>query len=590
MAHGYAGMASFVSLQMGLVWVVGCILLFAGAYLIGSKKGGRAAAKYTATITLFFLVGFAAILAYAYIIGEAQLFLETYTPAVVIEMMLLALGCVWIMWFMATQYSRGRIAIDERFGSKENYLRAKEAAKRASANGGLMTQDMQAAPAMPEQAVPMDAYGQLQPDGQAAVAGIPGADGGVTPIPAASLVDLASAGQLDATATNVMPAVDPTTGLPVAAPGQTPAAVAPAAAPAAPVIDPHTGQPMAPAVDPATGLPVQAQAAPAPVAAQAAPEAMPQQPQQVAAPVPAPAPVAPVAPAAPAPAIDPYAGQAMPAAQTAPGVLPGQPAPTAAPPAPAPAIDPYTGQAIPGLGQAVPQVVEAPTPEMVTPLPLGPSAPNVMPDSNEQWLQQLEPAAIPPVGMGEQAAVAPFDPFAQPMGVSASPAPAIDPYTGQPSFAPPAFGGQPDPYAVPPQAAMGMPGQAVMPGAPAPAVDPYTGQPVFAPEQPYGQPGFAPPAFGGQPDPYAVPPQAAMGMPEQAAMPGAPAPAIDPYTGHPIPAPGQTFGHPPVAAAPAPDAAFNPYGQPPAHPPHPQMPPQPGYGQAPPPAPGPYGY
>ena len=39
MAHGYAGMASFVSLQMGLVWVVGCIILFSGAYLIGAKKG-----------------------------------------------------------------------------------------------------------------------------------------------------------------------------------------------------------------------------------------------------------------------------------------------------------------------------------------------------------------------------------------------------------------------------------------------------------------------------------------------------------------------------------------------------------------------
>jgi len=437
------------------------------------------------------------------------------------------------MWFMATQYSRGRIAIDERFGSKENYLRAKEAAKRASANGGLMTQDMQAAPAMPEQAVPMDAYGQLQPDGQAAVAGIPGADGGVAPIPAASLVDLASAGQLDATATNVMPAIDPATGLPVQQAAPVAPAV-PAAATVASVIDPHTGQPMAPVIDPMTGLPAQ-QAAPVapvvPAAAQAMPEAMPQQLQQAQQAVaPAPAPAAPV-PVAPAPVADPYAAQAV------PGAPPAQPAPVV-PPAPAPAIDPYTGQPMSVPGQAAPQVAEAPAPEMVTPLPLGPSAPNVMPDSNEQWLQQLGPAAVPPAGMGEQAAVAPFDPFAQPMGAPAPApaAPAIDPYTGQPTFAPPAFAGQPDPYAQ----AMGVqapPAGMGMPGAPAPA-----------------------------------------------------APAIDPYTGHPIPAPGQAFGHPPAAAAPAPDAAFNPCGQPPAHSPQPQMPPQLGYGQAPPPAPGPYGY
>ena len=598
MAHGYAGMASFVSLQMGLVWVIGCILLFVGAYLIGSKKGGRAAAKYTAAITLFFLVGFASIVGYAYFTGEAQLFLETYTPAVVIEMMILALGCVWIMWFMATQYSRGRIAIDERFGSKENYLRAKEAAKRASAGGGLAPQDMQTVPTMLEAGTQMDTFGQVNE--QAMPVGVPGADGTVAPIPAAApaVAGVAGAGHPDTTNTNVMPVIDPTTGLPQqqAVPTTDPATGLPTAvpgqapAPVAAVLDPQTGQALAqppaqpaaaPAIDPATGLPQQPQqVAPAPDQ-QPVPSAVPGQPavpaaMQATAPPPAAAPAidpatglpqqaapATMQAAAPAaPAIDPYTGQAIPnqpPAQAAPAVPAAMQA-TAPPPAAAPAapaIDPYTGQVI------HPQP-EAPTPDMVTPLPLGPSAPSVMPDSNEQWLQQLEPAAVPPAGMGDQAAMAPFDPFAPS-------APAIDPYTGQQTFAQP----------LPPQG-MGMPGQPGMP--PAPAVDPYTGQQTFAPEQAFGQPGFASPAVGGQADPFAqqLPPQG-MGMPGQPGMP--PAPAVDPYTGHPISAPGQAYGHAP--AAPAPDAAFNPYGQPPQMPPQPS---HPGYGQAPPPAPGPYGY
>ena len=541
MAHGYAGMASFVALQMGLVWVIGCILLFVGAYLIGSKKGGRAAAKYTAVVTLFFLIGFASIVGYAYFTGEAQLFLETYTPAVVIEMMILALGCVWIMWFMATQYSRGRIAIDERFGSKENYLRAKEAAKRASAGGGLV-QDMQAAPAMLEPGAQVDTFGQVTE--QTVPAGIPGADGTVTPISGAPATGVAAS---DAH-TNAMPAIDPATGLPqqaapAAAPAIDPATGLPTAAPAAQTaapaaIDPATGQPAAaPTIDPTTGLPQQAVPAAAPIIDPAT--GLPQQAAPAAAPAIDPATglptAAPAAPAA-APAVDPYTGQPIPAPASA--AMPGQP-PAPAAPAPAvaqpaapqavPAVDPYTGQPIPAPVQAMPQQPEASSSDMVTPLPLGPSAPSVMPDSNEQWLQQLEPAAVTSPGMGDQAAVSSLDPFAPP----------------------------------------------------APAVDPYTGQPTFAPDQGFGQPGFAAPAPGqayGQPDPFAQ--QPGMGMPtQQPGMGMPPAPAVDPYTGQPTFAPGQAYGQ---APAPAPDAAFNPYGHPPAHPP------QPGYGQAPPP--GPYGY
>ena len=468
MAHGYTGMASFVSLQMGLVWVIGCVILFTGAYIVGATKGGRAAAKYTALTTWFFLIGFVAIVSYAYVIGEARRFLEDYPYTVAIEMFLLALGCVWIMWFMATQYSRGRIAIDERFGSKENYLRAKEAAKNASKS-------------TLQQSAGLDAAAPAATDAATFAAG-------AEAIPAADM-------------TNVMPAVDPNTGL----------AAHPTNAAAAPTIDPTTGAPMM--IDPQTGQPMPApQAAAAPVPGGVAPQA---------------------------PALDPATGMPFnPAAS---------PALAAVPP-----VDLYAvHNAAVGSGQlagipdfAAPGAVPQAGPEasssadMFAPLPLGPSAPNVMPESNEQWLQQLAPSpneAQPFAQAPGQAAQA------QPM---AGHSPAIDPYTGQPmaqgmpASAPQA--GQFDPFA---QA-----GQ--VPGAPqtAPAIDPFTGQAVAQTPPPA-------PAAQGAFDPFAqAPGQVAQAQP----MAGHP-PAIDPYTGQPM-AQGMPASAPQAGQVPPPAAPGNPYG------------------------------
>jgi len=489
MTSPYAGMVAFVSLQLAVVWALGCIILYIGTYLMGSKKGGRAAAKYTALITWVFVVGFALIVGYGFFSGEIALFIERYRYAVLIEMVLLTLGCVWIMWFMATQYSRGRIAIDERFGSKENYLRAKEAAKRAG-RGEAPLPTSAPAPDMGAGMVPGTLPGAadgslgLVPDlGIATAVGTSalgaGALGGAM---------AAHAGQPDATATNMMSQVDPITGMP-AAPGG--AAAMPGQQPQ---FDPY-GQAVGQA------------------AAQQAPHA--------------------------APAIDPYTG--MPAAPATP------------------ALDPYAGQAMPqpGMPQQAPPAPQSA--DMVPPMPLGASAPPMTVESNEQWLQQLGPAAV------------------ESKGTNMPGAPAVDPYTGQPL---PGMPGQPPQFD-----AYGQP----VPHA-APAIDPYTGMPA-APQAPQG--------FG-QPAPQAPQP----GMPPAPQAPG----AFDPYgqamggqatgqmgvaPGAP-PAPQQNFAQVPdfISQAMNPQAAPQPAPQPGIAPPPGQaspVPPQPG--QAPPPAPGnPYGY
>ena len=478
MATGYAGMADFVSLQMGLIWVVGCVLLYVGTYLVGSKKGGRAAAKYTATVTWFFLVGLVGIIGFAFFIREASVFFESYPYTVIVEMLLLALGCVWIMWFMATQYSRGRIAIDERFGSKENYLRAKEAAKRASRNPELLNMSQQDVPVDLGAAVPANAVGVV-------------ADGGIgDPLTGIAQQDPNMPGAMNAhnqamnpagvpagdyQGTNVMQTVDPLTGQ--ALPGQAAPAVDAFGQPAVPA--PVAPAPQTPVIDPATG------------------QVLP--PQSVATPM-----------QAQAPAVDPLTGQALPG-QAAPAVdafgQPAVPAPVA--PAPQAQTPVMSEQAFADQGQfaAVPDFMSQamnpqapPMQEVVNPIPLGASAPQSAAfDSNDQWLQQLSPAAVDPAGT-DMSSVVPagsFDPFA------AQGMPPQVPAQGFPPPPAPAPGF--DPFAAAPPA----PPMPPMPQVPmAPAVDAF-GQPVPPPAAPYvpsmpPQPGYgqAPPPAQGAPNPY----------------------------------------------------------------------------------------
>jgi uncharacterized membrane protein len=129
---GNMSMSGYLFLKLGLVWVLGVSLLgFSGAFVVGWRRGGRAAERYTKVTLAVFLTVLLLIAIYALLSTELTRFLGTFGPAPLLEMLIMAFGCVFIMWFMATQYSRSRIAIDERFGSKEALTAAKETAKRA---------------------------------------------------------------------------------------------------------------------------------------------------------------------------------------------------------------------------------------------------------------------------------------------------------------------------------------------------------------------------------------------------------------------------------------------------------------------------
>lgn len=131
MNYGYLGMSTMLFLQLGFVWVTLCALAYTGAFLIGPRKGGHTALKYTNLLTIVFIAGLAAIAGVGYLSGDLERFLVSWGIAPLLEMSILAFGWVGVMWFMAVQYGRGRIALDERFGSVERRRAAMQAAKEA---------------------------------------------------------------------------------------------------------------------------------------------------------------------------------------------------------------------------------------------------------------------------------------------------------------------------------------------------------------------------------------------------------------------------------------------------------------------------
>jgi hypothetical protein len=129
--YGYGDMAKYLFLQLGVIWVLGCGFGFCGAFMVGKSRGGRAAERFVRVTMIVFWVGIAGIVGYSLISGELIRFLRTYGFGPIIEMLLLAAGDIFIMWFMGKQYANSRIAIDEKFGSKEAFDAAKAEAKRA---------------------------------------------------------------------------------------------------------------------------------------------------------------------------------------------------------------------------------------------------------------------------------------------------------------------------------------------------------------------------------------------------------------------------------------------------------------------------
>lgn len=131
MNYGYQAMATLPFLTIGFICVALGALGFGITFALGPIKGGRFALKFSRVWAALTGVAISLTALFAYFTGQLTIFLKSYGYSPLLEMVVLAAGWIVIMWFMATQYATGRIALDEKFGTKENRAKAIEDAKHA---------------------------------------------------------------------------------------------------------------------------------------------------------------------------------------------------------------------------------------------------------------------------------------------------------------------------------------------------------------------------------------------------------------------------------------------------------------------------
>ncbi len=113
MHFGYERMWTFAFVQLGFVVTMLGGLAFTGAFVVGARRGGRAALKYTRGCSLAFAVALGACVAYGVATGEWGAFTDAYGAGPLLEMGVLGFMWVVAMWIMATSYSVGRARGDE---------------------------------------------------------------------------------------------------------------------------------------------------------------------------------------------------------------------------------------------------------------------------------------------------------------------------------------------------------------------------------------------------------------------------------------------------------------------------------------------
>lgn len=132
MYFGFESMSEFSFLTIGFIVVSVGSMGYVVAFILGATRSGRAALKFTHLWTGVFLVALLVTVVFAIIDQQWALFFKVYGIGPMLEMGVLAFGWGIIMWFMALQYSIGRITLDEKFGGSKMRRRAAiEQAKQA---------------------------------------------------------------------------------------------------------------------------------------------------------------------------------------------------------------------------------------------------------------------------------------------------------------------------------------------------------------------------------------------------------------------------------------------------------------------------
>ena len=132
MYFGFQSISDFSFIGIGFLAVALGAMGFVLAFILGPSQGGRTALRFTRVWAAVVVLLIASVILYAVLDGQWRLFLLLFGFGPLLEMGVLSFGWIVIMWFMAHQYSVGRITLDEKFGSSKQLRKeAIEAARQA---------------------------------------------------------------------------------------------------------------------------------------------------------------------------------------------------------------------------------------------------------------------------------------------------------------------------------------------------------------------------------------------------------------------------------------------------------------------------
>lgn len=110
--NGSGTLVTQLFIQLGFVWFLLCGLLYGLTFLIGWKRGGVAAYRFKRNFSYVWLIGSLVLAAYGYFSGEMAAFVRGWGWGAMLDVVMLGLGWVGTMWWMATSYSNSRMLSD----------------------------------------------------------------------------------------------------------------------------------------------------------------------------------------------------------------------------------------------------------------------------------------------------------------------------------------------------------------------------------------------------------------------------------------------------------------------------------------------
>lgn len=119
MYFGYGQIWLFAFVPVGFAIVMAASVALGFVFLVGPRRGGRAAVRYTSSVLGAFVLLSALDVAWATVTGRLAAFARAYGYGPLLEMIVLALLCVGSLGLMAMSYATTKAAEKAQEGERE---------------------------------------------------------------------------------------------------------------------------------------------------------------------------------------------------------------------------------------------------------------------------------------------------------------------------------------------------------------------------------------------------------------------------------------------------------------------------------------